>query len=50
MGPSFRYAYVLGYDGQRDRVVLFGGQLFVGAQFDLFGDTWELAIIEQPPE
>jgi hypothetical protein len=46
MGPSYRYAYVLGYDGQRDRVVLFGGYTS-GPQPTPLGDTWELAIIEQ---
>jgi Galactose oxidase, central domain len=43
MGPSFRTAHALAYDGPRDRVVLFGGW----ASPNPLGDTWELAIIEQ---
>ena len=46
MGPSARYATALTYDSQRDRVVLFGGNDF-GPPYGYFGDTWELAIIEQ---
>jgi len=47
MGPPGRYAHDLEYDSQRDRVVLFGGELAVSAGKALLGDTWELAIIEQ---
>src|SRR5215212_3823397 len=49
MGPLARDSSVLTYDRQRDRVVLFGGQLSqIGAvSFPLLGDTWELAITEQ---
>src|SRR5215208_6399915 len=49
MGPLARDSTVLTYDRQRDRVVLFGGQLSqIGAvSFPLLGDTWELAITEQ---
>jgi hypothetical protein len=46
MGPSARYATALAYDSQRDRVVLFGGIAY-GLPYGYFGDTWELAIIEQ---
>lgn len=48
MGPKARYRCALVYDSQRDRVVLFGGDNEQMAQ--RLGDTWELAIIEQPPE
>lgn len=40
MGPVKRVGHALAYDGQRDRVVLFGGS----AGSTLLGDTWELAI------
>jgi hypothetical protein len=46
MGPPAREGHNLAYDSQRDRVVLFGGQAFPQSDI-LFGDTWELAIIEQ---
>jgi Galactose oxidase, central domain len=45
MGPRGRYFHDLAYDSQRDRVVLFGGQVGSGAV--RLGDTWELTIIEQ---
>src|SRR5215217_4252234 len=48
MGPKARDRYALVYDSQRDRVVLFGGLTVQAAE--PLGDTWELAIIEQPPE
>jgi len=47
MGPPLRTRCALAYDGQRDRVVLFGGFTSVPQTIAL-GDTWELAIIEQP--
>jgi len=48
MGPKARNRSALVYDSQRDRVVLFGGA--TGQALERLGDTWELAIIEQPPE
>jgi len=48
MGPKARTRSALVYDSQRDRVVLFGGT--TGQAVERLGDTWELAIIEQPPE
>lgn len=36
--PSERSGFVLGYDEERERIVLFGGQDTVD---DLLGDTWE---------
>jgi hypothetical protein len=50
MGPPARVWHALAYDSQRDRMVLFGGQATRPQQDppDIwFGDTWELAIIEQ---
>jgi hypothetical protein len=44
MGPARRYHHNLAHDSQRDRVVLFGGTVSGIAA----GDTWELAIVEQP--
>jgi hypothetical protein len=46
MGPSARLAPAHGYDNQRDRVVLFGGETY-GPPGGVLGDTWELSIIEQ---
>jgi galactose oxidase-like protein len=50
MGPPARVWHALAYDSQRDRVVLFGGRATRPQQNPpdiAFGDTWELAIIEQ---
>jgi hypothetical protein len=44
IGPSGRHLHNLAHDSQRDRVVLFGGSVSGIAS----GDTWELAIVEQP--
>jgi len=46
MGPTARAWYNIAYDSQRDRVVLFGGQVFPPSDASL-SDTWELAIIKQ---
>src|SRR5215208_3728886 len=49
MGPKARDNPALAYDSQRDRVVLFGGLNREGGVPNLLDDTWELAIVEQPP-
>ena len=49
MGPKAREDPALAYDSQRDRVVLFGGLDHQGEVPHILDDTWELAIVEQPP-
>lgn len=39
--PEVRYSMHLGYDSQRQRVVLFGGVGTVNSVFTRFSDTWE---------
>jgi hypothetical protein len=38
--PLPRIGAAMAFDGQRGQVVLFGGNRFLGQQFQVFGDTW----------
>lgn len=46
--PKGRYGFHYAYDGETDRIVLYGGQTGAG-RLDVAGDTWALELSEQPP-